>query len=417
MTNSRARTARRILAALLAISCVALLPGTANADPKSDRERRIEEFRAKVEAARIQLDALTDRAEFLDEEFLLARLDLERAEARLVGATTTADNARRDARAARDLVASRVKAAYLATGSSLAILLGSSTYTEFSDRLEFLDQIARADADAVALADVAGRRSVWATAARAQAVQERTNAVEAVESKRAELEGVIEEQETLLAGFEEELRIALIPPPPPDPPEPPVLEPTTVETQPEEPPAEDPAAEEPPAEEPPVEETTDPAEEEPEAPPEDPAEDEDPVVEDPPEEDGGSAPPNPEPPAPGPSSGVPAVLDAAYSQIGVPWVYAGDSPEEGFDCSGFTMWSWAHAGVSLPHSSAMQYSVLPHVDRSELQPGDLLFFYSPIHHVAIYVGGGSMIHSPGSGRYVRVEPVYWQYYVGAGRPG
>ena len=81
------------------------------------------------------------------------------------------------------------------------------------------------------------------------------------------------------------------------------------------------------------------------------------------------------------------------------------------------MWAWAHAGVSLPHSSAMQYGVTRRVDRSDLQPGDLLFFYSPIHHVAMYVGGGMMIEAPHTGSFVRKVPVYWQYYVGAGRPG
>jgi cell wall-associated NlpC family hydrolase len=111
-----------------------------------------------------------------------------------------------------------------------------------------------------------------------------------------------------------------------------------------------------------------------------------------------------------------AAVAAAYSVIGVPYVYAGSTPEGGFDCSGLTMWAWAHAGVSLPHSSAMQYDVLPHIDRSQLQPGDLLFFYSPIHHVAMYVGGGMMIHAPHTGAYVEQIPVYWQYFVGAARP-
>ena len=58
------------------------------------------------------------------------------------------------------------------------------------------------------------------------------------------------------------------------------------------------------------------------------------------------------------------------------------------------MWAWSHAGVYLPHSSAAQYASLPHVAQSDLQPGDLVFFYSPISHVGMYVGGGSMIHSP-----------------------
>jgi cell wall-associated NlpC family hydrolase len=125
----------------------------------------------------------------------------------------------------------------------------------------------------------------------------------------------------------------------------------------------------------------------------------------------------PIPPPPPPNlSGAAAAIAAARSVLGVRYVYGGASPQTGFDCSGLTMWSWAHAGVSLPHSSAAQYASLPHVDKSQLQPGDLLFFYSPIHHVAMYLGGGSMIHAPHTGDVVSIVPVYWQYFVGAARP-
>src|SRR5205807_7204190 len=121
-------------------------------------------------------------------------------------------------------------------------------------------------------------------------------------------------------------------------------------------------------------------------------------------------------PVPVVNGSVQAVLDAAYSVIGTPYVYAGSSPQTGFDCSGLTMWAWAHAGVSLPHSAAMQYDSIPHVSQSQLQPGDLLFFYNPIHHTAIYVGGGMEITAPHTGAYVEKMAVYWQYFVGAGRP-
>ena len=114
---------------------------------------------------------------------------------------------------------------------------------------------------------------------------------------------------------------------------------------------------------------------------------------------------------------VQKALAAAYSQIGVPYHYAMAKPGVGFDCSGLTMWAYAQAGISLPHSSAMQYGVVRHVSRSDLQVGDLLFFYSPIHHVAIYVGSGRMIHAPHTGGHVEVASVYWQYFTGAGRPG
>src|SRR5207247_7839132 len=98
-------------------------------------------------------------------------------------------------------------------------------------------------------------------------------------------------------------------------------------------------------------------------------------------------PPPPQPPPPPPSSRAAVAVHAAYSAIGVPYKWGGSSPKEGFDCSGLTMWSWGQAGVALPHSSAAQYAMLPHVSRCDLKPGDLLFFYSPISHVAIYVGG------------------------------
>ena len=91
-------------------------------------------------------------------------------------------------------------------------------------------------------------------------------------------------------------------------------------------------------------------------------------------------------------------------------------PHVGMDCSGLTMWSWEQAGVSLPHSSAAQYAVVTHISRDQLEPGDLLFFYSPIHHVAIYVGGNQMIEESHPGTVAHVISIYWQYFTGAGRP-
>ena len=110
-------------------------------------------------------------------------------------------------------------------------------------------------------------------------------------------------------------------------------------------------------------------------------------------------------------------MQAAYSVLGTPYQFGMAVPHVGMDCSGLTMWSWGQAGVSLPHSSQMQYDVIPHVSRDQIQPGDLLFFYTPIHHVAIYIGGGQMIEESHPGTVAHVATVYWQYYVGAGRPG
>jgi cell wall-associated NlpC family hydrolase len=107
---------------------------------------------------------------------------------------------------------------------------------------------------------------------------------------------------------------------------------------------------------------------------------------------------------------------AAYSVLGTPYVWGMAEPHVGMDCSGLTMWSWGQVGVSLPHSSAMQYAVVTHISRSDIVPGDLLFFYSPIHHVAMYIGGNRMIEESHPGTVAHVATIYWQYFVGAGRP-
>jgi cell wall-associated NlpC family hydrolase len=81
------------------------------------------------------------------------------------------------------------------------------------------------------------------------------------------------------------------------------------------------------------------------------------------------------------------------------------------------MWAWAHGGVSLPHNSVMQWNSTTRVPMSAIQPGDLIFYGQPqIHHVALYIGNGTIIHSPGAGQVVRYDSVYyWDELVGAGR--
>ena len=81
------------------------------------------------------------------------------------------------------------------------------------------------------------------------------------------------------------------------------------------------------------------------------------------------------------------------------------------------MWAWGQAGVSLPHNSGAQYNATPRVARGDLEPGDLVFFGSPIHHVGMYIGNGQMVEAPYSGNSVRVVPIARSDYVGAGRPG
>jgi cell wall-associated NlpC family hydrolase len=115
------------------------------------------------------------------------------------------------------------------------------------------------------------------------------------------------------------------------------------------------------------------------------------------------------------SGGAATAVAAAKSKLGSPYVWAASGPSS-FDCSGLTMWAWAQAGVSLPHSSSMQYSSGSKVSVSSLQPGDLVFYGSPIHHVALYVGGGQVIHAPQAGDVVRYASVDMMPIVGAVRP-
>ena len=120
---------------------------------------------------------------------------------------------------------------------------------------------------------------------------------------------------------------------------------------------------------------------------------------------------------PAPSGGAGIAVGAARSQLGVPYVYAAESPGRAFDCSGLTKYAWGRAGVYLPHQSAQQYASTPHVPESAAQPGDLIFYYSPIGHVGIYIGGGAMIHAPRTGDVVKVANVNWSKTVGVSRPG
>jgi peptidoglycan DL-endopeptidase CwlO len=109
-----------------------------------------------------------------------------------------------------------------------------------------------------------------------------------------------------------------------------------------------------------------------------------------------------------------AVVAYARAQVGKPYCYGGSGPGC-FDCSGLTMMAWRQAGVSLPHSSASQYNVGRRISASELQPGDLIFYYSPISHVSVYIGGGQRISATHTGDYVRVQSL-GSSIVGYGRP-
>ena len=122
-------------------------------------------------------------------------------------------------------------------------------------------------------------------------------------------------------------------------------------------------------------------------------------------------------PAPAPNAAAQTAVDAALSQLGKPYQWGAEGPDS-YDCSGLTLWAWAHAGVSLPHNSGMQQAAITPVGREDLQPGDLLFYGSPVHHVSMYIGNGQMVEAPYTGEFVRVVSAdRWGDFAGAGRPG
>jgi cell wall-associated NlpC family hydrolase len=316
--------------------------------------------RQEVARAKAELDQLNQRVSLLVEEYNQAKLELEQVQARLDDARHAAEQARAKADRAVASLNRNAAIAYQGVGSQFAALFEADSLADFSDRLEFIGSMAQADSDLANEAEQAEQEARWSAEELHAALEEQQALVAKVKAKETEVRGAAAEARAYYEDLNRKYQQHL----------------AALEAAEEAAAAAAAAAA------------------------------------------AGQAPPigSNIPPPPAPNANVQAVLNAAYSVIGTPYQWGGTSPETGFDCSGFTMWSWSHAGVYLPHSSSAQYSAMPHVAREDLQPGDLLFFYSPISHVAIYVGGGSMIHSPHTGSVVSVVSVYWEHFVGAARP-
>jgi cell wall-associated NlpC family hydrolase len=106
-------------------------------------------------------------------------------------------------------------------------------------------------------------------------------------------------------------------------------------------------------------------------------------------------------PVPAPTAAAQVAVDTALAQLGDAYVWAGAGPDV-FDCSGLTQFAYRAAGIELPHSSRMQSTMGTPVARADLQPGDLVFFYSPVGHVGMYIGNGQMVHAPTAGSVVSI---------------
>lgn len=351
MTRTPRRIVARItIAAFLALSANVGSASVSTAAPNEDQ----------VQAAKDRVDALNMELERLVEDYNQARLRLQEVQERLRSVQLDATRAQAAADRAVLNLNRNASRAYQGIGSQVEALFDATSLSDFSDRLEFIGNLAQADSDLAAEAELAKQEARWTAEELHAAIAEREEVLDDLEAKRDQIEARVEEARRLYEELDRKYHEALA-----------AARAAAA--------AEAAAASQ--------ASTTSPV------------------------------PSSSIPAPPAPNANVQAVLDAAYSVIGTPYQWGGSSPETGFDCSGFTAWAWSHAGVYLPHSSAAQYSSLPHVAKEDLQPGDLVFFYSPISHVGMYVGGGQMIHSPHTGSTVHVSAIYWDSFVGAARPG
>ena len=302
----------------------------------------------EVASAKQELLALQRRFEVVAERYNEARYELSINERRLADARERMRSAQAEADLATDRLTTRAVAAYTGMGSQWAGVLSADGIAEFSDRIEFIGAVADSDAELAAQAQNARQTALWAAEEYAAAVATSRAELDAMSASRDEIDRLLDRQEALY----EQLRLdyqAFI--------------------------AAQRAA-------------VDDAETQPAG------------------TDGGGGDPTFVPP--GGSSQAQVAVQAAYSVIGTPYVWGSSDPSVGLDCSGVTVYAWRQAGVTLPHSSEAQYSGYPRVPLSEVQPGDLIYYGNYGPHIAIYVGGGQIIHasSPAPGGETRLDSMY-----------
>jgi len=362
MTKTRGQIRRLVVAVMFVLPVILSSLTVASLAAPSARE---------VQAAKDKLAGLQHEFETVAERYNDAKYALSLIERKLEEAKAQRESAERKAKAAESRLAKRAVQAYLGTGSQVEGLLGAESIAEFSDRLEFMGAVAEGDARIAREASNARQEADWAADRFAATMAERQRKVNAIQGQLDRLDSMIDEQASLyqeLNADRQDYLAALA------------------------------------AQRAALEQARESAS----------------------SNSGGSS-SGGQPTSdysgytpPVNASAAQVAVSAAMSVIGTTYVWGSANPSVGFDCSGLTSWAWAQAGVYIPHSSAAQYSALPKVPLGSVQPGDLIFYYSPISHVALYIGGGQIVHArhPGPGGEVQVSSMYgYDTPVGAARPG
>jgi peptidoglycan DL-endopeptidase CwlO len=352
MSAGRGRRARLAVAAVFALSTFLGGITTSYAAPT----------KSQVQSAKAKLAALQQKISQLVEQYDQAKIAYQQTQQKLSDVRSIKAAADAEAKAAIDELSKRAVAAYTGMGSQLDSILGSSSFSDLSDRVQYMGALAQSDEDLAAKADAASTQAQWAAQELQRTLDQQRQQRTSLQNQVSQIKKAAADQQALYQRLNRDYQTAL-----------------RAERLAEQQARQDLNG-----------------------------------SSGTPESGGGGGgyvpPPN--------SSAAEAAIGAAYSVRGAPYVWGAADPDVGFDCSGLTMWSYAQAGVSLPHSSAAQSGMFTHLSRDQLQRGDLLFFYSPVSHVGLYLGGNSMIDAshPGAGGGVDVRTIYWDAFQWGGRP-